>query len=107
MSDYDGIIIGAGHNGLILQAYLGKAALPARIRADPVRHSHSPEPLRSAATRRTPRRIGKERRWPPPPGGQRAVAARVRASGVREPDREGGSAFLQRAARGRSAGQRL
>ncbi|MEJ0079201.1 MAG: NAD(P)/FAD-dependent oxidoreductase [Alphaproteobacteria bacterium] len=27
MSDYDGIIIGAGHNGLILQAYLGKAGL--------------------------------------------------------------------------------
>src|ERR1044072_8650626 len=26
-SDYDGIIIGAGHNGLILQAYLGKAGL--------------------------------------------------------------------------------
>jgi phytoene dehydrogenase-like protein len=25
--DYDGIIIGAGHNGLILQAYLGKAGL--------------------------------------------------------------------------------
>ena len=24
---YDGIIIGAGHNGLILQAYLGKAGL--------------------------------------------------------------------------------
>jgi phytoene dehydrogenase-like protein len=22
---YDGIILGAGHNGLILQAYLGKA----------------------------------------------------------------------------------
>jgi phytoene dehydrogenase-like protein len=27
MTDYDGIIIGAGHNGLILQAYLGKAGL--------------------------------------------------------------------------------
>src|ERR1700755_2395166 len=27
MSDYDGIIIGAGHNGLILQSYLGKAGL--------------------------------------------------------------------------------
>jgi phytoene dehydrogenase-like protein len=27
MSDYDGIIIGAGHNGLILQAYLGKVGL--------------------------------------------------------------------------------
>ena len=27
MPDYDGIIIGAGHNGLILQAYLGKAGL--------------------------------------------------------------------------------
>lgn len=27
VSDYDGIIIGAGHNGLILQAYLGKAGL--------------------------------------------------------------------------------
>ena len=27
MSEYDGIIIGAGHNGLILQAYLGKAGL--------------------------------------------------------------------------------
>ncbi|MFZ0116460.1 MAG: NAD(P)-binding protein, partial [Xanthobacteraceae bacterium] len=28
MSDtYDGIILGAGHNGLILQAYLGKAGL--------------------------------------------------------------------------------
>ena len=27
MSSYDGIIIGAGHNGLILQAYLGKAGL--------------------------------------------------------------------------------
>jgi len=27
MVDYDGIIIGAGHNGLILQAYLGKAGL--------------------------------------------------------------------------------
>lgn len=27
MSTYDGIIIGAGHNGLILQAYLGKAGL--------------------------------------------------------------------------------
>src|ERR1700742_2716179 len=27
MADYDGIIIGAGHNGLILQAYLGKAGL--------------------------------------------------------------------------------
>jgi len=24
---YDGIILGAGHNGLILQAYLGKAGL--------------------------------------------------------------------------------
>lgn len=27
MTGYDGIIIGAGHNGLILQAYLGKAGL--------------------------------------------------------------------------------
>jgi phytoene dehydrogenase-like protein len=27
MPEYDGIIIGAGHNGLILQAYLGKAGL--------------------------------------------------------------------------------
>jgi phytoene dehydrogenase-like protein len=27
MAAYDGIIIGAGHNGLILQAYLGKAGL--------------------------------------------------------------------------------
>jgi phytoene dehydrogenase-like protein len=27
MTEYDGIIIGAGHNGLILQAYLGKAGL--------------------------------------------------------------------------------
>src|SRR5256885_9892014 len=27
MLTYDGIIIGAGHNGLILQAYLGKAGL--------------------------------------------------------------------------------
>jgi phytoene dehydrogenase-like protein len=27
MPDYDGVIIGAGHNGLILQAYLGKAGL--------------------------------------------------------------------------------
>ena len=27
MSDYDAIILGAGHNGLILQAYLGKAGL--------------------------------------------------------------------------------
>ena len=27
MTVYDGIIIGAGHNGLILQAYLGKAGL--------------------------------------------------------------------------------
>jgi len=27
MPDYDGIILGAGHNGLILQAYLGKAGL--------------------------------------------------------------------------------
>src|SRR5882724_4707254 len=27
MPDYDGIIIGAGHNGLILQSYLGKAGL--------------------------------------------------------------------------------
>jgi phytoene dehydrogenase-like protein len=27
MSNYDGIILGAGHNGLILQAYLGKAGL--------------------------------------------------------------------------------
>src|SRR5688572_23263773 len=27
MTTYDGIIIGAGHNGLILQAYLGKAGL--------------------------------------------------------------------------------
>src|SRR3954468_24468850 len=27
MPDYDGIIIGAGHNGLILQAYLGEAGL--------------------------------------------------------------------------------
>jgi phytoene dehydrogenase-like protein len=27
MAEYDGIIIGAGHNGLILQAYLGKAGL--------------------------------------------------------------------------------
>ena len=26
-SVYDGIILGAGHNGLILQAYLGKAGL--------------------------------------------------------------------------------
>jgi phytoene dehydrogenase-like protein len=26
-SDYDGIILGAGHNGLILQAYLGRAGL--------------------------------------------------------------------------------
>ena len=26
-STYDGIILGAGHNGLILQAYLGKAGL--------------------------------------------------------------------------------
>ena len=26
-SEYDGIILGAGHNGLILQAYLGKAGL--------------------------------------------------------------------------------
>ena len=25
--DYDGIILGAGHNGLVLQAYLGKAGL--------------------------------------------------------------------------------
>ena len=24
---YDGIIIGAGHNGMILQAYLGKAGM--------------------------------------------------------------------------------
>jgi phytoene dehydrogenase-like protein len=29
MSTYDAIIIGAGHNGLILQAYLGKAGLKA------------------------------------------------------------------------------
>ena len=27
MAAFDGIIIGAGHNGLILQAYLGKAGL--------------------------------------------------------------------------------
>ena len=27
MADYDAIILGAGHNGLILQAYLGKAGL--------------------------------------------------------------------------------
>ena len=27
MTTYDGIILGAGHNGLILQAYLGKAGL--------------------------------------------------------------------------------
>jgi len=27
MTEYDGIVIGAGHNGLILQAYLGKAGL--------------------------------------------------------------------------------
>jgi phytoene dehydrogenase-like protein len=27
MTEYDGIIIGAGHNGLVLQAYLGKAGL--------------------------------------------------------------------------------
>ena len=27
VAKYDGIIIGAGHNGLILQAYLGKAGL--------------------------------------------------------------------------------
>ncbi|MBV8838922.1 MAG: NAD(P)/FAD-dependent oxidoreductase, partial [Alphaproteobacteria bacterium] len=27
MPDYDGLIIGAGHNGLILQAYLGRAGL--------------------------------------------------------------------------------
>ena len=27
MADYDAIIIGAGHNGLILAAYLGKAGL--------------------------------------------------------------------------------
>jgi len=27
MAEYDGIVIGAGHNGLILQAYLGKAGL--------------------------------------------------------------------------------
>ena len=27
MTIYDGIILGAGHNGLILQAYLGKAGL--------------------------------------------------------------------------------
>jgi phytoene dehydrogenase-like protein len=27
MPDYDGLIIGAGHNGLILQSYLGKAGL--------------------------------------------------------------------------------
>src|SRR5262249_25597479 len=26
-AEYDGIILGAGHNGLILQAYLGKAGL--------------------------------------------------------------------------------
>jgi ribulose 1,5-bisphosphate synthetase/thiazole synthase len=26
-TSYDGIILGAGHNGLILQAYLGKAGL--------------------------------------------------------------------------------
>jgi phytoene dehydrogenase-like protein len=26
-ADYDAIILGAGHNGLILQAYLGKAGL--------------------------------------------------------------------------------
>jgi len=28
-TSYDGIILGAGHNGLILQAYLGKAGLKA------------------------------------------------------------------------------
>ena len=27
MTTYDAIILGAGHNGLILQAYLGKAGL--------------------------------------------------------------------------------
>ncbi|HWP15860.1 MAG TPA: NAD(P)-binding protein, partial [Xanthobacteraceae bacterium] len=27
MTEYDGIVIGAGHNGLILQAYLGRAGL--------------------------------------------------------------------------------
>jgi phytoene dehydrogenase-like protein len=27
MAEYDGIVIGAGHNGLILQAYLGRAGL--------------------------------------------------------------------------------
>jgi phytoene dehydrogenase-like protein len=29
---YDGIILGAGHNGHILQAYLGKAGLKILIR---------------------------------------------------------------------------
>ena len=27
MTEYDGIILGGGHNGLILQAYLGRAGL--------------------------------------------------------------------------------
>jgi len=27
MTTYDAVILGAGHNGLILQAYLGKAGL--------------------------------------------------------------------------------
>jgi len=27
-ADWDGIILGAGHNALVLQAYLGKAGLP-------------------------------------------------------------------------------
>ncbi len=27
MASYDAIILGAGHNGLVLQAYLGKAGL--------------------------------------------------------------------------------
>jgi phytoene dehydrogenase-like protein len=33
MPDYDGIIIGAGHNALILQAYLGKAGLKDALRS--------------------------------------------------------------------------
>ncbi len=207
MPDYDGIIIGAGHNGLILQAYLGKAglktlcierrpvaggglstvedprhpgflhnthaffqraittmpwyadlalerhgaryiepelnvalltgdgralewwtdiertiesfariqparcrhlaALAARVRADRAGHPCPREPDRPAAARGTARRAEQERRRPAPAGGQRALAARIRAPGVRASGRAGRAAVLQRTARGRSARTRL
>ena len=57
---YDAIILGAGHNGLILQAYLGKAGLKTlAIDRSPVagggsEHAGRPAPSRASCTTPTP-----------------------------------------------------